>query len=154
MSEWITPVTDRTSNDVSEAVQAIKNCKNNPQALEELKGCLNVTDMNRIEGNIEYISDVLEQLGYITHCNTKQWVDTANVTRSDADRIINNIKGLYDLISQTPTGYVPTKMRTYQDINDIEKLSLELLNLVVNIRFRYITGDYISDADLPLPKGE
>lgn len=67
MAVWIQPVYDRTNEDVAFAQEQIQKwidakLSGNPVETYELKGCFNLTDINRIEGDIQYISDRLDEL--------------------------------------------------------------------------------------------
>ena len=62
MAVWINPVYDRTQEDVEYAKQKIAewiaaDTMENSLVVHDLKGCLNVSDLNRIEGNIKYLAE-------------------------------------------------------------------------------------------------
>ena len=63
---WEPPVTDRTQTDVNYAKELIAIGWNNMTAeqrteyLAGLKGCINTSDLSRIENNIQILIDVLE----------------------------------------------------------------------------------------------
>ena len=78
---WIVPVVDRTLHDVQDAliqIEAWRTQVANGQTptVTELKGCLNVTDLNRIESNTRYISQFLQGHGFQMNVTTKvDWTD-------------------------------------------------------------------------------
>ena len=88
----------------------------------DLKGCLNLADLNRIEGNIAYLAEMLEEYGYSPNIHGKQWEKDGVPTQNDMERIVGNIR---DIISvyyspiNPPT--LPTTMLSYSDINAIEE---------------------------------
>ena len=88
----------------------------------ELKGCLNLLDLNRIEDNIAYLADDMEKFSYAPNIHGKQWgrVDLPN--QNDMSRIIENIRALINAFySPADPPQLPTTMLSYSDINAIEK---------------------------------
>ena len=88
----------------------------------ELKGCLNLSDINRIEGNIEYLAERMESYSYAPNIHSKRWgrVDLPN--QNDMSRIVDNIRaliGAYYPPHNPPD--LPTTMLSYEDINAIEE---------------------------------
>lgn len=62
---WVEPVTDRTQEDVDHAKELIAGWHSltegqKAEYLAGLKGCLNSTDLERMENNIQILIDVLE----------------------------------------------------------------------------------------------
>lgn len=123
--EWIEPIIDRTIEDVNEAKRQIKLWKNeylkgNSMVTYELKGCLNVSDINRIEGNIRYLAETLSSLSYPVGVYTKAWDISSVPTQSDIDRVILNINNLIRGFYQRDVADLPTSISTYSDLNAIE----------------------------------
>ena len=88
----------------------------------DLKGCLNLADLNRIEGNIAYLGELMESFSYTPNIHEKKWniVDLPN--QNDMSRIIENIRSLisaYYSPSSPPS--LPTTMLSYSDLNAIEE---------------------------------
>ena len=85
-TEWIKPVYDRTSGDVLHA-------QDNPQEIS--KGAYNYEDLNRIENNTRYVADDMLKRGitteYITLNSKYNWSNKDIPTRTDMNRIINNV---------------------------------------------------------------
>ena len=119
----------------------------------DLKGCLNVMDINRIEGNIAYLSEQLLNLYYPVSVRTQQWTKDGLPTILDSQRIISNIQSLINAYYQpndAPT--LPSAMKSYNDINSIERnidLIKYLLDCMVN-SFRK-TGTHQSGSTMFLP---
>lgn len=119
----------------------------------DLKGCVNLIDLNRIEGNIAYLSDKLSELDYSSSVLTKQWDKGDLPTENDIQRIISNIRSLVDSFYQPSNApALPASMLSYGDVNSIERnidLIKYLLDCMVN-SFKKV-GSYKSGATiLPL----
>lgn len=127
MAVWIDPVFDRTQEDVSFAEEKIQEwikakLTGNPIETYELKGCLNLTDINRIEGNIQYLSDRLDELYYPPGTSCKVWERSGLPTERDIRRIISNVNLIISAYyQQDDVSAVPDNMGTYTDINAIEE---------------------------------
>lgn len=108
---WQQPIYDRTFGDVQS--------KNS-------KAYINTQDLNRIEGNIKYLSSVL---GCDT--NTKIWADGEFIFISDIERINFNLQILtqaYILTRKSPE--IPKVPYTvYSQWNDVEKIIYDIYNL-------------------------
>ena len=88
----------------------------------ELKGCFNLLDMNRIEGNIDYLAKSMEGFAYTPNIHGKQWTRTDMPTQDDMSRIIGNIQALIDAFySPSNPPSLPSTMLSYNDINAIEE---------------------------------
>lgn len=88
----------------------------------ELKGCLNLSDINRIEGNIEYLAERMENYAYSPNIHSKQWSRVDLPNQNDMSRIIENIRALIGAFypPHNPPD-LPTTMLSYDDINAIEE---------------------------------
>ena len=133
---WIATITDRTQRDVDEALSKLAEWRRwisvglVPET-HELKGCLNVSDLNRIENNLGYLIELVEELDpeetEIDYYVKTDWSvgDIPNI--SDIERILGALRDIrvkYDIpLSQTP---VPDTMLHFDDINRVE----ENLNLL------------------------
>lgn len=127
MAVWLDPVFDRTERDVAEAKEQIQKwidefLTGNPVETYELKGCLNLSDINRIEGNIQYLSDKLEALCYTPGTSSKTWRKSDLPTASDITRILTNVRLIISSYYQRKgSPSVPEGMGDYSDINAIEE---------------------------------
>lgn len=127
MAVWIDPVFDRTQEDVSFAEEKIQEwikakLTGNPVETYELKGCLNLTDINRIESNIQYLSDRLNELHYPPGTSCKVWERSGLPTERDIRRILSNVNLIISAYyQQDDVSAVPDDMGTYTDINAIEE---------------------------------
>lgn len=88
----------------------------------ELKGCLNLLDLNRIEGNIAFLAENMESYSYAPNIHGKQWSRGDMPNQNDMSRIVDNIRSLiaafYSPDNPPP---LPTTMLSYNDINAIEE---------------------------------
>lgn len=127
MAVWISPVFDRSQDDVSFAEEKIQEwikakLTGNPIETYELKGCLNLTDINRIEGNIQYLSDRLDELHYHSGTSCKVWERSGLPTERDIRRILSNVNHIISAYYHPGNAStVPDSMRNYTDINAIEE---------------------------------
>ena len=101
---------------------------------KDLKGCLNSDDLNRIEFNTEYISDLLITLCYFNTIKKHSdiWYSSGVPNVNDINKIIENVSKLqmaYFKPSGSPT--LPTTLTHYEDANSIEKC-LYLLKVMVD----------------------
>lgn len=119
--EWIDPVTDRTQYDVDRARSYINSMKGRYETLEGMKGCLNISDLNRIEGNIKYLSDILS-----LSLTSKEWTISEIPTSSDESRIIGNTSSLLSAISLENPPTIPDNLYSYSDFNEIEDILLTI----------------------------
>lgn len=120
MASWIPAIFDRTQADVDFTISKLEEWKKNKTSdVYDLKGCFNVSDINRIENNIRYLSDALSELYYFSHLETKAWDVTDIPNQSDVDRIIQNTRTLILSIS-TEAPELPTMLLTIDDVNCIE----------------------------------
>lgn len=118
---WSEPIFDRTQADVDFAIKKIQEWKNSGATnITDLKGCFNVSDLNRIEDNTRYLSDKLSELYYFSSVTTRHNWNVAHLpTQSDIDRIIQNTRTLILSIS-TEAPELPTTLLTIDDVNCIE----------------------------------
>ena len=88
----------------------------------DLKGCLNLVDLNRIEGNIAYLAEKMESFSYSPNIHGRKWSKADMPTQNDMSRIIGNIRSLVSAFySPNNPPALPTTMMSYDDINAIEE---------------------------------
>ena len=127
MAVWRNPIFDRTYDDVvaakaqiAEWIAAIQ--KGKSFETYELKGCLNLSDINRIEGNIKFLSDNLSALGYHPDVTVKSWERSGIPNEKDIERIIYNIKEIIGKYYQMEgVSELPLSMMRWDEINAIEE---------------------------------
>lgn len=87
----------------------------------DLKGCLNLSDITRIEDNITYLATRLAQYRYPIDVSTKEWDTNSLPTARDMERIGANIRSLMNkFATHSEFDDVPTTMLSYEDINALE----------------------------------
>lgn len=88
----------------------------------ELKGCLNLLDLNRIEGNITYLAELMERYAYAPNIHAKQWSRNDLPNQDDMSRIVENIRALMSAFySPANPPPLPATMLSHNDINAIEE---------------------------------
>ena len=88
----------------------------------DLKGCLNVMDINRIEENIAYLSEKLVLHQRPSSVTTKRWKKNDLPTEEDIKRIISNIISLNESFYRPKDApNLPSTMLSFNDINSIER---------------------------------
>ena len=108
---WQNPVYDRTLFDVQ---------------AKTAKAYINTADLNRIENNMLYMSQLLN-----CTVETKQWADGEFVYIADLERLKANLQILTDTYKLTPKSpNIPTlPYNLYSQWNDIEKIIYDLYSL-------------------------
>lgn len=88
---------------------------------------LNADDFNRIENNVAFLTEELNQHGYDIETNTRTWERQDIPTTADIKRICDNITaiiGLYFKAKEHPVSDpaygLPCKMLNWEHINDLE----------------------------------
>lgn len=154
MAIFISPIFDRTNADVRFAISKITEWITDKSLVRyDLKGCLNVDDLNRIEGNIEWLSEKLNQLYYLQEVDIKSWSRSDMPTKADSDRIIQNVNILlsaYYKPSHSPS--VPTDILTYTNVNDIEEI-INILRETIDLTESSFkkSGTFKSGSTMVLP---
>ena len=119
-----TPVVNRTANDVKQ----VENRINNP------KGALSHTMLNRIEKNSQYLAALLNSYNYNVEIEVKtDWVREDYFRPSDLDRIKRNVTALKDAyysLPTTPSLATGKKTINYVDANNLEQIEKDLNDLI------------------------
>lgn len=128
---WIEPIFDRIQADVDFALQQIQRWRDEGSSdITDLKGCFNVSDMNRIENDIQFLSDNLSDLYYFSTVNTKTWDKASLPTVVDINRMIENTRILVlSICKDAPE--LPTTLVTFTDVNCIEGI-LNRLKMILD----------------------
>ena len=88
----------------------------------ELKGCFNLLDLNRIEGDIAFLAEHMEEFAYAPNIHGKEWNRGDMPNQNDMSRIVDNVRALIEAF-YTPDNPppLPSTMLSYGDINAIEE---------------------------------
>lgn len=158
MAVWITPVFDRTQADVDFATAKIAEwiagkATRSSIVTQDLKGCLNASDLNRIEGNIAFLTERLIEYGYPVSTYGKTWERGGMPNELDVERIITNVRALVRAC-YTPgdSPSVPSSLRDYSSVNAVEE-NLWLIKEIIDVMvasFRK-SGTFYSGSTLCLP---
>ncbi len=149
MSEWIEPVFDRTEEDVSLA--KAYNKSPSESASSEYKGTLNASDLNRIEGNCEYLSELLHSCGYTSHVTVKtDWSMTDFPTLTEFTRVRDNITELLNAYAQAQD--MP-EMRAddrtdYVEINNMEFDLYRINEMIADMKAIYMYSGELYGGEL------
>lgn len=113
-----------------------------------LKGCLNYTDINRIESNCKTISDLIG-----LNLTTKStWINGEHIKVSDFERIRNNVIAIRNtnyIRSDTPqTPELP--LNRYDKINDIEKILINVFDVYTtnSVAIDYMDNEIYIDENI------
>lgn len=149
---WMPPITDRTQADVDRARELITTGWENLTAdqkseyLSGLKGCLNTSDLSRIENNIQILIDVLE-LDSTSHVGAVPEFPT-DTYFSDMQSNVSAIRAAYCVHADTPM--VPElPYNTWQKINAVEQILSDVYE-VLSAQFVYYTGEIYSGESIGL----
>jgi len=157
MAIWQTPIFDRTEADIEYAKQKLNEWRiTPPETYVDLKGCFNVSDINRIEQNTRYLRDLLTEMGYYipTQYSKYDWTINDLPLVSDIQRIIINVEIIKENFI-TPVGWetLPRTLNNYEQVNTIEKDLQLLLNTINVVRSQYSDRFYSGDRNI-LPLGD
>lgn len=98
----------------------------------DLKGCLNVSDINRIEENIAYLSEKLLSYYYPSSVITRSWSKDDLLTEENIQQIISNIVALNDSFYRPKDAPdLPSTMLSFNDINSIER-NIDLIKYLID----------------------
>lgn len=132
---WITPVYDRTDEDLGEAIYLSNKIKTDGYSsltAEEktkwdsgnLKGCRNANDLNRIEGNCAYLASLLSVT--LPHTPKTNWDNETTPMQTNIQNICDNvsaIKSYFDSIVSVIMPDVPSlPINSFYKLNDLEKI--------------------------------
>ena len=119
----------------------------------DLKGCLNLSDITRIEDNITYLATRLTNYRYPIDVTTKEWDANSLPPAQDMIRIGANIHSIMSgFATYSELGTVPDDMLSYDDINALERNLYLLKQLLDAMEGSFIeSGTYRSGSTTRLP---
>ena len=140
---WTQTITDRSQSDVKRVLELLQKGWINLTENEKeewnsgLKGTLNTSDLERIQNNIQLISDVLELGLTISVVPELPTISFYDEIRENTERI----RGAYMIHANTPT--VPEQpLNTFEKWNNIEKILEDVYGILLN-NFNYYCGNEI-----------
>lgn len=144
---WQETVTDRSQSDVNRVLELLEKGWQNFSDEEKnewnggLKGALNTADLERIQNNIQLLSDVLE-IGLTVSAVPE------HRTESFFEEILGNVVAIREAyMTYTTTPETPVHpLNTYSKWNDIEKILTDVYAILLN-NFCYYCGSEIYAGD-------
>ena len=139
---WIEPITDREESDIKNKTP---------------KAYINVADLNRIEGNVEYLTEKLNEFLFSIQTRSKtDWDNSKIPFKSDIERISKNVTKIKDSYYR-PNDFkdipnLENKRLDYEDINLIEKDLQRLKRLLDRMIADFKKPSFKSGVGLFLPK--
>ena len=140
---WKQPVTDRSENDVKRVFEFLQKGWQSLSESEKnewnngLKGSLNTSDLERVQNNIQLLSDVLElglNVSLVPEVPTSSFYD-------EIWQHTEQIRGAYMIHNTTPE--VPERpLNTFEKWNDIEQILSDVYGILLN-NFNYYCGNEI-----------
>jgi len=145
MIQWIPAIKNRSQSDIDRVKELLAKNWENMTELEKsewlsgMKGAFNISDMARIENNVQLLSDVLE-LGLITFVNNLPEIPNSTYfTQLRAN--IATIRSAYAIHTTTPN--VPEQpINDYIKINAIEQILSDVHDILLS-NFYYYCGTEI-----------
>ena len=135
---------NRTQADVDIAItlrkklQAGQSLNDSEKAIIE-RGTCTISMLNRVENKQVELSRILNEMAYtITIENKTDWAYTDIFTYQDHQRLLNNLDKLKEAyFSYTSTPKAPTYMFGYRQANDIEKILVDIENMINDMTSRF-----------------
>lgn len=153
MAIWQTPIYDRTQADVDAAKQQLREWRISGGTIVDLKGCFNISDLNRIEQNTEFLKDLLNSRGYQIVITTKyDWKYSDIPLKADISRVINNIDAIHKAFPITDFVDLPETISNYETVNLLEK-ALAKLYYYVDFIINHYCDTFHSGSNFFLPLG-
>lgn len=142
-SQWIEAVTDRTAGDVQRVRELHKkgwkalSSEERAEWIAGMKGALNLQDLERIENNIQVLSELLELKTGAELRGIPEIPNTAYFSKLLSD--VGMIREAYCIHENTP--HVPQMpLNDYQKINETERILFDVYD-IFNHNYHYFCGE-------------
>lgn len=151
-------ITDRTAADVAAARRIIEKLRRGGTLTEDertayfagLRGCYNVSDMNRVGEAIAYLASALREVGYPTSVTPRTDRQYGDIVRASDWQVylddVRTLRGIIALPLTTPE--VPDTLFVsdgYRAANDIEKILADIDYFITEmIQAYYYSGELYS----------
>lgn len=120
--------------------------------LTPMKGCYNFTDLNRVEGAVEYIAELLRDAGYEMELVTKKdWTMEDMPTRLEMERYINNvavIREAFKPFPTTPKAPPITQNLSHAYANNLEQILKDMGMLATSIPQNWLYAEDIFSGEV------
>jgi hypothetical protein len=151
MATWTTPIIDRTQSDVDYAKYLSSIRYDNMTVSQKnewnsgLKGCATYSARNRVENNIQIISDVME-LGLTTYADIFVYV----LDQAYFENILSNLTDILAYgLKYTDTPTVPSyPINHFSQWNDIEKILLDVYSLLSDNFYNYAGNEIFTGEEI------
>ena len=135
---------DRTLEDVKTAIreiQAVQSGQTPSSAfMQGLKGCYNVSDLNRVETAVNTVVNLLKTFGINLNLTIKtNWAHGDIFDKTHKQRYLNNISAVrtaWKVYADTPAA--PTNYKYFTYANDIEKILFDIQEIYSFYVFNYV----------------
>jgi hypothetical protein len=158
-------ITDRNISDVEYALILIQKTQTG-QTLTDgeraeyftgLRGCYNISDLNRVENKVAELSAALAASGYPNAVNTREWAAGDILTDTEVLRYLGNISALraaYYTKDDTPPTPSVEEWIDYITANDIERILIDIEELIAaKDASAQISGMFYAGTRRMLPLG-
>jgi hypothetical protein len=158
-----TLITNRTEADIERAriiiakMQAGETLSNDERAeyFDGLRGCYNISDLNRVENKVAELSERLNNGGYNNAVNARTWEAGEILTDAEIGRYLANIAAIraaYYVKDETPQTPVISQWIDYEIANDIEKILSDIEALIDDMAGSSpLSGTFYAGARRALP---
>nr|DAT18869.1 MAG TPA: hypothetical protein [Caudoviricetes sp.] len=103
----------------------------------DLKGAYNASDLNRVGGAVAYVAERLNGYGYAVTVNPKQdWTGSDIPTAGQMATYLQDVaalRGAIAVMASTPPTPDSASGLTWQEVNDIEKILLDVDELLTRM---------------------
>lgn len=141
-------ITDRTSGDVARAKELLEKARLKTLTVTEqleylagLKGCYNISDINRVGGLINDIAQLLNTGGYTVNISAKEDYPNGYImSKSDVESylaMVTALKTAFYVKSSTPEVPLITQWLDYEGANNIEQILSDVYELVCAMQEAY-----------------
>lgn len=112
-----------------------------PTVPPDLKGCVNASDLNRIEGNLDYLNQrIVFRGGHPRNMVVKTWKRGEVVRASDVRRLLNNARSVANLYGLSNVVSIPLEtIKGYEDMNNLEIMT-RLAKEMVTARWEQLSS--------------
>lgn len=124
---WLSPITDRTLEDVRYAESKVVEwiaaySRGETPTVTDLKGCVNASDLNRVEGNLDYLNQrIVFKGGFPDDMVVKTWERGEVVLTSDVVRLLRNARWVARMYGVSGVVHIPSVIiEGYEDMNYLE----------------------------------
>lgn len=139
---------DRTQADVDYAVSLMQN---GVHTEESLRGAYNATDRNRVGSTINYVSELMREIGmseaqlYVK----SDWDIYGIIRKEDNDAVLSALRLLKIWLSEFEIGEVPDSLDglTFQKANDIERILYNIFGIYLRLTELHAGDGYTSEFD-------